>query len=135
MLGLIPTTAYAKGTAIGSRFAIQFSRDGASLYATGDQGGFDQDGQYLWQGIGLERIDVPGGQIAATALQGQEVRWLGEAGDGSALYALTVDTPTSYYGPFTLYRLDPNGLAVTAKRVFDDEPKLYIVGSQGPGSP
>jgi DNA-binding beta-propeller fold protein YncE len=135
LLGIVPTAAYAKGIAVGTQLSIQFSRDGASLYATGYQGGYDADGQYFWRAIGLERIDVGTGQVAATALQGRAVWWLGEAADGSALYALTTEDATSYYGPFTLYRLDPNSLQVTAQRTFSDQPDLFIMGPHGLGSP
>jgi hypothetical protein len=119
MLGLAPTPAEAKGMAEGMMLTMQFSNDGHALYVTGQTYGPDSRGWPATKNIGLQRIDLASGQLSATALPGQNIRWLAEGADGQALYVLS---PDQYgYCPCTLLRLDAATLQATAQRVMSSD--------------
>jgi hypothetical protein len=130
-LGLLPQPALAKGPVLGSWLSLSYSHDGRALYATGWNASFDAGGQYQWNTIGLERIDAATGQITGQIVDAlEEMRWWGEAADGSAIYTLSVNDPQNTLCPCTLRAHDPVTLQTTAERKFGgfDMVQLFIVG-------
>jgi hypothetical protein len=124
LTGILPTTAEAKEIE-GVWLQMQYSPDGKSLYVTGTRGSFDAAGKFSWQSLGLRRIDVQSGTVAATTLQGHGIWWSQLAPDGAAYYVLTPtakDVMNNDSCPCALQRLDPQTLAVTASRTFQGDP-------------
>ena len=139
-LGFTPTTAEAKEVVLGMMLSMRFSADGRSLYVTGSKSSLDATAHSAWTDIGLERIDVTSGQMAAQqSLGGMPIWWLGLAADGSAVYILTplerADHDYSYQDShYALRRLDPATLQMTNERTMDslttNPPRLFILGGQ-----
>lgn len=132
LLGLLPETALAKEW-IGTTVDLQFSPDGRSLYASGREGRVT-GGVWSMHGLGLERIDVASGQIAAQALPNQWVTNLSVAPDGSALYTLNPSNPAGG-SPTTLRRLDALTLQTMTSRQVYDPPDMYWLATPVLGAP
>lgn len=125
-LGILPAPALAKEIEGGSVTA-SFAPDGRSLYVAGATASVDDQGNQVWTGKGIERIDATTGQVEAQALSGQDPSLLSI---GDALYALArpMGDATS---PSTLYRLAPDTLAIQASHVFRHSawPQVYVLAS------
>lgn len=132
LLGLLPEAALAKEW-IGATIDLQFSPDGRSLYASGREGQVTH-GTWSMRGLGLERIDVASGQIAAQALPNQWVPNINIAPNGSALYTLSPSNPTGS-SPNILRRLDSLTLQTTAQRQVYDPPQLFWLAVPVLGAP
>lgn len=132
MLGLAPRVAEAKEIADGALVHMQYARDGRSLLVTGTRYSLDANGAQVVDGLGVERIDVATGTLVGQALGGHGVNWVGEAADGSAVYALTPVNTMDSSCPCTLSRLQSTNLDITAQRSFRSgsaPPRLFIVGN------
>jgi hypothetical protein len=150
--------AEAKEGAAGSHRAV-FGPDGRSLYAWGEElvpvpGGAPADARYCTschgprapsgasrhatapatrRGLGLRRIDLEGGRVAAEALVGQPTDQVLPAPDARSLYVFgpkPVEAPTAAApgaGSFLLRRLDAATLSVLAEREVDGPRALLVL--------
>jgi hypothetical protein len=112
-LGLHVRDVQAKGMDGWSWYAA-FTPQG-SLLAWGQHNHVTDQGEPVWEGLGLRLIDPGTGTILQQGLEGQVVGQVVAAPDGSAIIATT----SSRDGVQTLYRLDARTLAVTASRHFE----------------
>lgn len=133
--GLLPVTADAKEIE-GTWLSMQYAPNGSSLYVTGYRGSVDAAGTFKINELGMQRIDVRSGTVAASAIPDRQIWWWQEAPDGSAVYALVPgQTPDGQFAcPCALQRLDPQTLQSTAQRMFgssasDSSPTFYILAA------
>lgn len=128
-LSPLPEKAGAKVMS-GSLLRASYSADGESLYVMGrrvDVGETAADiSPHL---LGIQRIDLRGGEIAAGALEGADIEQLWVAPDGSAIYALGYDdawefatTPLEQH----LRKLNPRTLDIEADRVLPSRAWVVI---------
>lgn len=128
--GLVPRPAAAKARPATERHAI-FSPDGHSLYLFGETDQLDlAHGTMAAHSLGLQRIALESGAIAASGLPDTLLDRALPAPDGRTLY---VFGPTrSPFGagplgpPYRLQRLDAATLAVDATRTFDSNRWLVV---------
>jgi hypothetical protein len=118
-LGLAPDAAEAKGQENGVSLQMQYTADGRSLIVTGWR--VQPDRRHLYassQSLGIQLIDIAGGQIKAWLDDGKRLVAIWPAPDGSAVYS-SVEGWTRQGGwQYTLRRHDPATLQVRAHRTF-----------------
>ncbi len=129
-LGLSPQSARAK-VSEGRSLHAAWSSDGHYLYVTGHEieVGETMD-EITAHGLGVSKIDVRSGEIAAVALEGHDAEVMMPAPDGRSLYVLMPETPWWDNGGgsrYTVRPLDVDTLETIAKRRFDAWPWIVVV--------
>jgi hypothetical protein len=123
-LGVLPAAAEAKGIFTGTMLSAQFSRDGRSLYVTGETGAPDSTGRTTaWTYLPLRRIDVATGEVQAQADVNGWPWIVGQSFDGGALFALI----SSNAGSEVLQEYDATTLQPLASRTFSDDTSLVLL--------
>jgi hypothetical protein len=128
-LGIIPSTAEAKGPVKGTLLGATFSRDGRSLYVTGETATPAGSGPMTnWSYLPLRRIDVATGAILAQQAEDNWSYVIGQSVDGGALFvSVTLD---GGYG-MDLREYDASSLQLLAHRVFNEDQELVLLKPAG----
>jgi hypothetical protein len=123
-LGIIPSTAEAKGPVSGTRLNAAFSRDGRSLYVTGAVATPAAAGPMTnWSYLPLRRIDIATGEVQAQQPEDNWTYIIGQSIDGGALFAVD----TTNYGETDLREYDASTLQLLAHRTFLEDPTLVLL--------
>jgi hypothetical protein len=125
-LAPLPGRAEAKMTS-GTVTRAFYSADSQSLYVSGRSVTIDEDGDVQPELLGIQRIAIADGTVAAVALGGSDIEQVWVAPDGSAIYALGYDEAwelASGSPAHELRRLDPASLEIIVERSFPPDTGL-----------
>ncbi len=119
VLGVAPDAAEAKGQDNGVELQMQYTANGRSLLVTGARLSPDRRHPYgASRNLGIQLIDIAGGQIRAWLNDGKLVWGIWPAPDGSAVYSGAQSWSRQGGWLNTLRRHDPATLRVVSRRPF-----------------